>query len=153
MDQLAAAAPAFADFHAHHHTVARILNYELAALSDEQRAEIDALRKGIDDELRDLVGAGVAASVFHTSDPALAATSLAAMGIDIARCIARTAPGPRADRRPPRRAGPSDDGCAGVLTAPGACFVRLEPACAATWERRRRRRYPRPRRDRGYRPR
>lgn len=83
--QLAAVARAFAMFHVEHHTVARILNYELAALSAEHRAEIDVLRTGIDRELRDLVAAGVAAGAFDTPDPALAATALASMGIDIAR--------------------------------------------------------------------
>lgn len=83
--QLAAVARAFAEFHAHHHTVARILNYELAALSDEHRASIHELRTGIDQELRTLVRDGVAAGVFDAPDPALAATALASMGVDIAR--------------------------------------------------------------------
>lgn len=85
VEQLAAVGRAFAMFHVEHHTVARILNYELAALSDEHRAEIDVLRTGIDRELRDLVATGVAAGAFDTPDPALAATALASMGIDIAR--------------------------------------------------------------------
>lgn len=83
--QLTDVARAFALFHVHHHTVARILNYELAALSPEHRAEIDELRTGIDRELRALVREGVAAGVFDVPDPALAATALASMGIDIAR--------------------------------------------------------------------
>ncbi|MEV5000144.1 TetR family transcriptional regulator [Nocardioides sp. LML1-1-1.1] len=83
--QLTAVARAFALFHVDHHTVARILNYELAALSPEHRAEIDELRTGIDRELRALVSEGVAAGVFDVPDPALAATALASMGIDIAR--------------------------------------------------------------------
>lgn len=83
--QVAAVGRAFAEFHAHHHTVARILNYELAALSDEHRDAIDELRTGIDRELRDLVREGVVAGAFDTPDPALAATALASMGIDIAR--------------------------------------------------------------------
>lgn len=85
VEQLATVARAFAMFHVEHHTMARILNYELAALSDEHRAEIDELRTGIDRELRALVAAGVAAGAFDTPDPALAATALASMGIDIAR--------------------------------------------------------------------
>lgn len=83
--QVAAVGRAFAEFHAHHHTVARILNYELAALSPEHRTAIDELRTGIDRELRALVADGVAAGAFDTPDPALAATALASMGIDIAR--------------------------------------------------------------------
>ncbi|GAA1502895.1 TetR/AcrR family transcriptional regulator [Nocardioides humi] len=85
VEQAAAVGRAFAEFHAHHHTVARILNYELAALSDEHRAEIDELRTGIDRELRDLVRDGVASGAFDIPDPALAATALASMGVDIAR--------------------------------------------------------------------
>lgn len=83
--QVAAVGRAFATYHAHHHTVARILNYELAALSDEHRAVIDELRTGIDRELRDLVREGVRAGVFDTPDPALAATALASLSVDIAR--------------------------------------------------------------------
>ncbi|QSR28490.1 TetR family transcriptional regulator [Nocardioides aromaticivorans] len=85
VEQLAAVARGFAMFHVEHHTIARILNYELAALSPEHRAEIDVLRTGIDRELRDLVASGVAAGAFDIPDPALAATALASMGIDIAR--------------------------------------------------------------------
>ncbi len=83
--QVAAVGRAFAAYHAHHHTVARILNYELAALSDEHRAVVDELRTSIDRELRDLVREGVAAGAFETPDPALAATALASLSIDIAR--------------------------------------------------------------------
>jgi len=83
--QLRTAMRAFAEFHVHHHTVARILNYELAALSDEHRRVIDELRTGIDQELRTLIRDGVAAGVFDAPDPALAATALASMGVDIAR--------------------------------------------------------------------
>lgn len=83
--QLTEVARAFALFHVHHHTVARVLNYELAALSPEHRAEIDELRTGIDRELRALVNEGIVAGVFDVPDPALAATALASMGIDIAR--------------------------------------------------------------------
>ena len=82
---IAAVGRAFAMFHVRHHTIARILNYELAALSAEHRAEIDELRTGIDRELRALVTAGVEAGAFDIADPALAATALASMGIDIAR--------------------------------------------------------------------
>ena len=85
IDQLAAVGRGFAEFHAVHHTVARILNYELAALSDEHAATIDELRRGIDTELRDLVAQGVETGVFDVPDAALAATALASIGIDIAR--------------------------------------------------------------------
>jgi AcrR family transcriptional regulator len=84
-DQLFEVARAFAEYHAHRHVVSRTVTYELAALSEEHRTEITGLRKAIDAEFRDLVNQGVAAGVFNTPDPALAATALASLGIDIAR--------------------------------------------------------------------
>jgi len=83
--QVEAVGRSFAAYHADHHTVARILNYELAALSAEHRTVVDELRTSIDRELRELVREGVAAGVFDTPDPALAATALASLSIDIAR--------------------------------------------------------------------
>ncbi len=85
VEQIALVGGGFAAYHAVNHTVARILNYELTALNGEHRAVVDELRKAIDRELRSLVSEGVAAGVFITPDPALAATSLASMCIDIAR--------------------------------------------------------------------
>ncbi|MEZ3160639.1 TetR/AcrR family transcriptional regulator [Microbacterium sp. BWT-B31] len=85
VSQLAAVAHAFAAYHAENHTVARVLNYELSALTPAHQDEIAELRKGIDTELREIVGDGIAAGLFDTSDPALAATALASLGVDIAR--------------------------------------------------------------------
>lgn len=83
--QLVAAMRAFVRHHATRHTVARIVNYELAALSDEHLREIRQLRRAITAELRAVVDRGVAEKVFDTPDPRMATTVLLSLGVDIAR--------------------------------------------------------------------
>ncbi|TDP33061.1 TetR/AcrR family transcriptional regulator [Nocardia ignorata] len=76
------------DFAAHHvrgHTRARIVNYELSALTPEHYAEIRGLRRQIDQEIRDLVERGVATGAFDVPDTRMAAVALLSLGIDIAR--------------------------------------------------------------------
>jgi AcrR family transcriptional regulator len=75
----------FAVSHARDHTRARIINYELVALNPEHLAEIRAVRQVIDAEIRGLVERGVAAGAFDVFDPAMSATALLSLGIDIAR--------------------------------------------------------------------
>jgi AcrR family transcriptional regulator len=75
----------FAVHHARGHTSARIVNYELAALSPEHHEEIAGLRHAIDTELRELVREGVAAGAFTTAEPRIAAAALLSLGIDLAR--------------------------------------------------------------------
>ncbi|MFE9788288.1 TetR family transcriptional regulator [Nocardia salmonicida] len=76
---------AFAVHHARGHTGARIVNYELSALTPEHYAEILDIRHRIDREIRGLVERGVAAGVFDTASPRMAAVALLSLGIDIAR--------------------------------------------------------------------
>lgn len=83
--QLIAVARAFAVHHAHAGTTARIVNYELAALSPEHLAEIRELRRAIDTEVRALIQRGVDAGEFHTASTGLAATAMLSLGIDLGR--------------------------------------------------------------------
>jgi AcrR family transcriptional regulator len=83
--RLAEVVRSFAVYHAHANTSARVVNYELAALSEEHLAEILELRRAIATELRAVVERGVAAGVFDTPDPRMATTALLSLGIDIAR--------------------------------------------------------------------
>lgn len=83
--QLAAIVRAFAIYHAHANTSARVVNYELAALSEEHLAEILELRRAIAAELRRVVERGMRDGVFDTPDPRMAATVLLSLGIDVAR--------------------------------------------------------------------
>ncbi len=84
-EQLLAVVRAFVVHHAEGHTRARIVNYELAALSPEHLAEIAATRRQIEQEMRDLVERGVEAGAFATSDPHMTSLALLSLGIDVAR--------------------------------------------------------------------
>jgi len=83
--QLRALIRDFAVHHARAHTQARIVNYEMAALTDEHRAQILGLRNRIDEVVRGIVDAGVAAGEFDVPHPHLAAGALMSLGVDIAR--------------------------------------------------------------------
>jgi AcrR family transcriptional regulator len=71
--------------HAVSHTGARVINYELAALSEEHRSEILAVRHEIDLVLREVVERGVEAGVFSTPDPHMTSLAILSLGIDVAR--------------------------------------------------------------------
>ena len=83
--QLARLVEDFVRHHAVAHTSARVVNYELAALSAPHLAEILELRHRIDLVVRDLVERGVAAGAFTTPDPVMTASALLSLGIDVAR--------------------------------------------------------------------
>ncbi|MGZ4480224.1 MAG: TetR/AcrR family transcriptional regulator, partial [Nocardioidaceae bacterium] len=69
VEQLLGVVRAFTVHHARGHTRARIVNYELAALSPAHLDEIAGIRREIEGRVRDLVEAGVAAGVFRTPRP------------------------------------------------------------------------------------
>jgi AcrR family transcriptional regulator len=71
--------------HAEESTGARVINYELAALSPEHLAEIRTIRHEIDLVVRDVLDRGVAAGVFTTPDPRMTALAILSLGIDVAR--------------------------------------------------------------------
>lgn len=83
--QLRAVIRAFAVRHAQSHTSARIVNYELSALTPGHFEQIRHLRRGIEHEIRTLIRTGVEAGEFHTPDADLAAAALLSLGIDLAR--------------------------------------------------------------------
>jgi len=84
-EQLAEAARAFAVHHARAHTSARVVNFELAALSPEHLTEVLGMRRDIAAVVRGIVDRGVASGAFRTPNPRMAATSLLSLGIDITR--------------------------------------------------------------------
>jgi AcrR family transcriptional regulator len=75
----------FAFDHAENHTFARIVNYELSALTPEHFLEIVEIRRSIEKELRELVERGVASGDFDTPDPHMASVALLSLGIDLGR--------------------------------------------------------------------
>ncbi len=84
-ERVAAAVRTYVLFHASSHTMARVINYELAALTEEHFKEIAGLRRAIDTVMREVVEEGVRSGDFDTPDPAKAATALLSLGIDLAR--------------------------------------------------------------------
>ena len=75
----------FAVDHAENHTGARIVNYELSALTAEHFEEIREIRRSIEHEFRTLVERGVSAGAFDTPDPHMASVALLSLGIDLGR--------------------------------------------------------------------
>lgn len=75
----------FASWHAQHRRTARVVQYELAALSPEHRAVIDGLRRQIQDRMRELLESGVAQGEFVVPDVAGTALALLSLAVDVAR--------------------------------------------------------------------
>ncbi|RNL62476.1 TetR/AcrR family transcriptional regulator [Nocardioides marmoriginsengisoli] len=85
VEQLRVAVRNFAEHHVRAHTSARIVNYELAALSEPHLAEMLRIRHEIDVLFSDLVERGIASGAFVTPHPRMAVVALQSLGIDIAR--------------------------------------------------------------------
>lgn len=83
--ELDASVAAFAVFHAERHTSARVINYELAALTAEHLAEILVLRREVEDTFRRIVQRGIEVGAFIVTDPFMPALAITSMGIDVAR--------------------------------------------------------------------
>jgi AcrR family transcriptional regulator len=75
----------FASWHARHRRTARVVQYELGALSTEHRAVIDGLRREIQTRMRDLLETGVRADVFVVPDVPGTALALLSLAVDVAR--------------------------------------------------------------------
>ncbi|MFI7062887.1 TetR/AcrR family transcriptional regulator [Kribbella sp. NPDC050124] len=84
-DRLRSLVSAFTAWHAQHHTIARVVQYELAALTPEHLGEVAAIRRAISAQLEEVLHAGVADGSFAVDD--LPGTTLAvlSLSIDVAR--------------------------------------------------------------------
>lgn len=83
--QLAAMIRRFVHGHTIDHTLARVVNYELAALTPEHRVTIDALRHDIQQEIRGVLAAGAATGEFECIDVGMTTNAIMGMSIDVAR--------------------------------------------------------------------
>jgi len=79
------AARQFASWHARCHTQARVLQYEMAALSTAHAEEISTIRRETEACFRQLVQVGRDAGVFDVPDPDVSALAILSLGIDVAR--------------------------------------------------------------------
>jgi AcrR family transcriptional regulator len=85
VEQLSAMMWAFVRHHAQHHTIARVLNYELGALSPEHQREVVQIRKAIDRLMQDVIDAGVARGVLRTANARMTSVALLSLTVDVAR--------------------------------------------------------------------
>jgi AcrR family transcriptional regulator len=92
-ERLADAVSSFVRWHAGRRTTARVVQYELDALGPEARAEIVALRRQVDAEVRGIVEDGVASGEFDVLDVQGTTLAVLSLCIDGARWF--TVNGPR----------------------------------------------------------
>ncbi len=83
--RLQAVVSAFAVWHAQHRRTARVVQYELAALTPGHREAIVELRREIQARVRSLLEAGVAAGAFVVPDVPGTALALLSLAVDVAR--------------------------------------------------------------------
>jgi AcrR family transcriptional regulator len=84
-DQLREVVEQFAAWHARFHTNARVVQYEMAALSPEHKVEIAALRRAVEARAREVIGTGITRGDFTVRTPNTAALAVLSLGIDVAR--------------------------------------------------------------------
>jgi AcrR family transcriptional regulator len=83
--RLRAVIAAFAAWHAEHHLVARVVQHELAALADDDRRSVIALRQQIERQVERQLEAGVAAGTMEVADPRAVTRALLSLSVDVAR--------------------------------------------------------------------
>ncbi|MFI9818123.1 TetR/AcrR family transcriptional regulator [Saccharothrix variisporea] len=83
--RMAAAVKAFSSWHAEFHLTARVVQYELTALTPEHHAEVVELRREIESTVREMIEDGVAAGAFEVPDVRGAVLAVLSLCIDVAR--------------------------------------------------------------------
>ncbi|MGH6657662.1 MAG: TetR/AcrR family transcriptional regulator [Actinocrinis sp.] len=89
-DRLCAIISAITAWHARYHTTARVINYEMSALTERHRAEIATLRREIDSLVRQALADGVSSGVFDVPDVRGTTLALLSLTIDVARWFRAT---------------------------------------------------------------
>ncbi|MEW2294114.1 TetR/AcrR family transcriptional regulator [Streptomyces sp. NPDC006743] len=84
-ERLADAVSSFVRWHARGRTTARVVQYELDSLGPDARAEIVALRRLVDAEVRAVIEEGVAAGEFDVPDVRGTTLAVLSLCIDVAR--------------------------------------------------------------------
>lgn len=85
VDRVRAIVDRFVRIHAEHHTMCRVAQYELHALTDEHYRVIAEIRRATDAVIRDEIQRGVDAGVFTVGDVPTAALAMLSLGIDVSR--------------------------------------------------------------------
>ena len=83
--QLRRIARDYTAWHARYNTLARVVQYEMGALTAEHAEQIAVIRRAIEARARAVISDGVAAGLFNVPNPEVAALALLSLGIDVAR--------------------------------------------------------------------
>jgi AcrR family transcriptional regulator len=83
--KLAAFVDAFVIYHARYHTLARVANYELHALTAEQFDVVRKIRRNFQREVEGVLVSGNAGGDFDVEHPHDTARAILSLGIDVAR--------------------------------------------------------------------
>ena len=83
--RLHALVAAFVAWHAEHHTVARVVQYELRSLDPDDRAAVTALRRELERLVEAEIRRGVAAGTLTTPHPRQATRAILSLAVDVAR--------------------------------------------------------------------
>lgn len=83
--RLRACVGTFTSWHARHHTVARVVQYELGALDDDDRAAVASARRAIESLVEAEVRRGVEAGELTVDEPHAVTRALLSLCIDVAR--------------------------------------------------------------------
>lgn len=76
---------AYVLFHARHHALARVVQYELRSLTPEHYATIAVVRRKTSAVFTDIIEFGTATGDFHAVDIAAATLAITSLGIDVSR--------------------------------------------------------------------
>ena len=85
VDRIADTVATFAAWHAHHHRVARVVQYELGSLEADAYAEVAAMRRDMQDRLADAIADAVAAGEAEVVDVPGVARAAMSLCIDVCR--------------------------------------------------------------------
>jgi AcrR family transcriptional regulator len=83
--RLRAVARDYTEWHARFNTLARVVQYEMAALTPEHGRRIAAIRRATETPVRDIISAGVSSGLFRVPSPGMASLAVLSLGIDVAR--------------------------------------------------------------------
>jgi AcrR family transcriptional regulator len=83
--QLRRIARDYTAWHARYNTLARVVQYEMGALTPEHAEQIAGIRRAIEARVRAVISAGATAGMFYVPDLEIAALALLSLGIDVAR--------------------------------------------------------------------
>jgi AcrR family transcriptional regulator len=109
----------FVAWHAEHHRVARVVQYELAALPTGDRAAVVVVRRQIESLVEQVLRDGVAEGTMAVAQPRRVARAILSMGVDVARWY-----------DPAGRDSPTDLGALYADLAQRMVAAPLRPTCA-----------------------